>query len=107
MMFVFNIKKKNNNDFIFIQVKKEDQNINSTYESLMKFEDFEKLESVFLKLYDTIPKLFEFIQSSFNEKIISIKSVSDSTLTLEIISKFIGFKDPISLELNLKKENGV
>ncbi|OUM60042.1 hypothetical protein PIROE2DRAFT_63389 [Piromyces sp. E2] len=98
-------QKKLDKDYIFFQVKKENENVNNTYTKLMNYEDFEKLESLFLKLYDSIPKLFDFFLGCFYEHIISIKEINDAILTLIVTSTFIGFKDPVSLELNLEKHD--
>jgi len=93
-------------NFIFVSAKKHNHISNFIYVSRMKFEDFKKSnsESTLLVFYDTIQKLFDFISDSINEEKISIKAMNHSHMTLLITAKFPGFKEILSLEIDLKKK---
>jgi len=96
-----------NEYFIYLNAKKENAIVNFTFETRMKYEDFENLQidPILLKLYDTIDKIFFFLTDAISEKKIYIDNISRSELTLSITTKLLGFSEPLIVELNLKRKD--
>ncbi|ORX77665.1 hypothetical protein BCR32DRAFT_247760 [Anaeromyces robustus] len=102
---IIQLQKKSKEYFISLMAKKEKKIVNYTYETRMKYEDFEEFDIVLLKLYDNIEKIYYFITDCLKEEKIIISDIGYSELSLLITSKFLGFSEPLSLELNLEKRD--
>jgi len=98
---------KSNDDFISIEAKKEDEVYSYTFKKVMNYEDFSKLpiDPYLLKLYDTTEKIYFFILDAITESKMSIEKINKTFLTLVITSKFLGFSEPRTMEIELQKED--
>ncbi|ORX84875.1 hypothetical protein BCR32DRAFT_242215 [Anaeromyces robustus] len=107
---VYNItiryEEEADNYLISIEARKDDEIVNYTYETVMNHEDLERLhtDSSLLRLYDTTEKIYYFILDAIKEEKLSIKKITKSNLILIITSKFLGFSEPHTMEIILKKK---
>jgi len=95
-----------NESFISVTVSKDDAIVDYIYVTEMKYEDFKKMDSKLLRLYDTTEQIFSFISESIDKNKISIKEITFSDFILVITtSESFGLDETLLLELTLKRKN--
>eukprot|EP00833_Pecoramyces_ruminatium_P015254 jgi/Orpsp1_1/1189286/evm.model.d7180000070877.1 len=96
-------KENSNDNSISFMVQKESKIEKFFFKKILNYEDFKKLGK-FFKIYDNIEEIFDYFSDLIENKKIVIKEIdNEKSLTLSMNSKFPGFKNPFSVDIELSK----